>query len=78
MSTEPDHDIARKSRHVALVIAGAMVAWFGANILGGAMEWPGRYALLFDFAALAALIYAMVNIYQIWRLRQGNNQNGQG
>ena len=70
MSTELDQKIARKGRHVALVVAGAMVIWFGAGILGGAMGWPGRYALLFDFAALAALIYAFVNIYQIWRLRR--------
>ncbi len=78
MSTDRDQDISRKSRHVAVVIAGAMVIWFGANIVGGMMGWPGRFALLFDFAALAALAYALVNIYQIWRLRQGNNQNGQG
>ena len=78
MSNETDQQIARKGRHVALVVAGAMVIWFGAGLLGGALGLPGRFALLFDFAALAALIYAFFNIYQIWRLRQGNNQNGQG
>ncbi len=72
MSTELDQQIARKGRHVALVIAGAMIIWFGAGVLGGALGLPGRFALLFDFAALAALIYAMVNIYQIWRMRQNN------
>jgi len=70
MSSELDQEIARKGRHVALVIAGAMVIWFGAGLLGGALGLPGRYALLVDFAALAALIYAFVNIYQIWRLRR--------
>ncbi len=72
MSNEQDQLIARKGRHAALVIVGTMVIWFGAGMLGGAMGWPGRYALLFDFAALAALIYAFVNIYQIWRIRQNN------
>ena len=72
MSEEIDQQITRKGRHVALVIAGAMVVWFGAAMLGGALGLPGRFALLFDFAALAALIYAMVNIYQIWRMRQNN------
>ncbi|WP_425046160.1 DUF5337 domain-containing protein [Primorskyibacter sp. S87] len=67
-----DAMIARKGRHVSLVIAGAMVLWLGAQWLGGAMGLPGRYALLFDFAALAALIYALVNIYQLWRLRQNS------
>ncbi len=70
MTTDLDQQIARKGRHVALVIASAMVIWFGAGVLGGAMNWPGRFALLFDFAALAALTYAFVNIYQIWRLRR--------
>lgn len=70
MSTQLDQEIARKGRHVALVIAGAMVVWFGAGLLGSVVGLPGRYALLFDFAALAALIYAFVNIYQIWRLRR--------
>ncbi len=78
MNSELDQQIARKGRHVALVIAGAMVLWFGAGLLGSALGLPGRFALLVDFAALAALIYAFFNIYQIWRLRQDDNQNGQG
>jgi len=78
MNTELDQKIARKGRHVALVIAGAMVIWFGAGVLGGMLGLPGRFALLFDFAALAALVYALFNLYQIWRLRQHDNQNGQG
>lgn len=66
-----EQDIARKGRHVSLVIAGTMVIWLLATLwVGPALGLPGRYALLFDFAALAALIYALVNIYQIWRLRQ--------
>jgi len=71
MSAEQDNAIARKGRHISLVIAGTMVAWLLVSLwLGPAMGLPGRYALLFDMAALAALIYAMVNIYQLWRLRQ--------
>ncbi|MBJ6373258.1 DUF5337 domain-containing protein [Sedimentitalea arenosa] len=72
MSTEQDRRIARKGRHVAIVIAGSMLLWLGAQWLGQAMGLPGRFALLFDLAALAALIYAFVNIYQIWRMRQDN------
>ena len=72
MSTDQDKIIARKGRHVSMVIAGSMMLWVGAQWLGPEMGLPGRYALLFDLAALAALIYAMVNIYQIWRLRQNN------
>jgi len=72
MSADLDQTIARKGRHVALVITGAMVIWLGAQWLGPAMGLAGRYALLFDLAALAALTYAMVNIFQIWRLRQNS------
>jgi len=72
MSAEQDQEITRKGRHAAVVIAGAMVIWFGAGLLGSVLGLPGRYALLFDFAALAALTYAFVNIYQIWRLRREN------
>jgi hypothetical protein len=38
--------------------------------IGPALGMPGRYALLFDFAALAGFIYAGVNIFQLWRMRQ--------
>ena len=75
MSTDLDQAIARKGRHVALVIAGAMMLWLLIQlIVAPAIGLPGRYALLFDFAALAALIYAVVNIFQIWRMRQDSQR----
>ncbi|WP_416368110.1 DUF5337 domain-containing protein [Tritonibacter mobilis] len=68
---EQDKAIAAKGRHISLVIAGTMVAWLLLSLLvGPAIGLPGRYALLFDFAALAAMIYAGVNIVQLWRMRQ--------
>jgi membrane protein implicated in regulation of membrane protease activity len=72
MSAEFDKQMARKSRHVSLVIAGSMVLWLGAQWIGGAIGLPGRFVFLFDLAALAALIYAGVNIYQIWRMRRNS------
>lgn len=67
-----DHDIAvsRKARLVALVMAGTMVLWLGAQWLGGQMGWPTRFVFLFDFLALAAFVWSLVVIYQIWRARQ--------
>ena len=62
--------LARKSRTVSLVIAGAMVIWLLAQVLGPQLGLPGRYALLVDFAALAALIWALVVTLQIWRARK--------
>lgn len=68
---EQDKAIAAKGRHISLVIAGTMVAWLILSLLiGPAIGLPGRYAMLFDFAALAGMIYAGVNIVQLWRMRQ--------
>ncbi|ABF63480.1 hypothetical protein TM1040_0747 [Ruegeria sp. TM1040] len=72
---EQDKAIAAKGRHISLVIAGTMVAWLLLSLLvGPAIGLPGRYALLFDFAALAAMIYAGVNIIQLWRMRQNSQR----
>jgi hypothetical protein len=64
--------LARQGRIVSLVIAGTMLLWLAAQWLAPAIGLGGRYAFLFDFAAIAALIWALVNIYQIWRARQNN------
>lgn len=64
--------IARRGRVVALVIAGTMLLWLAVQFVGAQMGLPGRYALLFDLAALAALIWAMFNIYQMRRARRDN------
>lgn len=67
---EKEAALAKKGRIVSLVIAGTLILWMLIQFVGTEIGLPGRYALLFDFAALAALIWAMVNIYQIWRARQ--------
>jgi len=68
----PDEEraLAAKGRTAGLVIAGAMLLWIGAQWLGPRLGLPGRYVFLFDFAALAALFWALVVTYQIWRARQ--------
>ena len=72
VETELDRTIARKGRHVALVIAGAAGLWLLLQVAAPAVGLTDRYLLLFDFAALAAFVYAGVNIFKIWRLRQKN------
>ncbi len=75
MSADLDKAIAPKGRHISLVIAGTMLAWLALGlIIGPAFGLPGRYALLFDFAALAGLIYAGINIIQLWRRRQASKK----
>ncbi|MCH9825308.1 MAG: DUF5337 domain-containing protein [Lentibacter algarum] len=70
MSSEQDQKQARAGRVVSLVIAGAMILWLAAQWLGPQLGLPGRYALLIDFAAIGALVWALVVTLQLWRKRQ--------
>lgn len=62
---------AAQARLVAIVIAVTMILWMAAQWLGGQMGWETRFVFLFDFAALAAFLWALVVTYQIWRGRRG-------
>jgi hypothetical protein len=62
---------AAQARQVAVVLAVTMLLWMGAQWLGGRMGWETRFVFLFDFAALAAFLWALVVTYQIWRGRRG-------
>jgi uncharacterized membrane protein len=67
-ASNPDVDrIRRDARLIAFIIAGTMLAWMGAQWLGGRLGWEPRYAFLLDLAALAAFFWALVVTYQIWR-----------
>lgn len=70
--TPKEKEIARQTRQVAFVLAGTMILWMGASFLGGRLGWETRFAFLFDLAAMAAFIWALVVTYRIWRKRQGN------
>ena len=70
MDKDKEQAIARKGRHIGIVIAVTMILWLAMSFIGPQLGLPGRYALLFDFAALAGFIYAGVNIFQLWRMRQ--------
>lgn len=58
---------AKQARLAAIVIAATMLLWLGAQAVGAHFNWEARYAFLFDLAALAAFVWALVVIYQIWR-----------
>lgn len=70
--TGKDRQIARKGRLTAMVIAGTGVAWIIATLIGGYLDLTNRVRALFDLLALAGFIWAFVLIFQMWRLRQGN------
>ena len=62
---------AAQARLVGIVLAATITLWMGAQWLGGTLGWQTRFVFLFDFAALAAFLWALVVTYQIWRGRQG-------
>ena len=47
-----------------------MLIWMGAQVIGPQLGMPGRYAFLFDFMAIGALVWALVVASQIWRARR--------
>ena len=72
MTDPQDRHLAGQARLVAIVIAATMVLWMGAQLLGGAMGWPPRFVFLFDLAALAAFVWALIVTYRIRRARRNN------
>jgi uncharacterized protein DUF5337 len=60
----------RKAQVASIVILVTIVGWMGASWIGGMIGLPVRYAFLFDFAAIAALIWAMVVLFQVWKSGQ--------
>ena len=69
MTDTPD-PLLQKARIASIVILVTMVLWMGASWIGGTVGLPTRYAFLFDLAALAALFWALVVLFQVWRKRQ--------
>lgn len=63
-------ELARKGRMAGVVIAVTMVAWMALQVLGGQLGLPERFVFLFDFAAIAAFVWALVVVAQIWRARR--------
>lgn len=70
MSDEKEQRDKRAGQSVALVIAGAMLLWIVAQWAAPKLGLPGRYALLFDFAVIGALVWALIVTIRIWRARR--------
>jgi ABC-type transport system involved in cytochrome bd biosynthesis fused ATPase/permease subunit len=62
---------ARQARLVAMVIAITALVWMGAQWAGGALGWQARFVFLFDFAAIAAFVWALVVTYRTWAQGRG-------
>ena len=72
--TEAERINGRQARLVAIVLAATMVLWMGAQFLGGRLGLEARFVFLFDFAAIAALIWALVVTWQIWRRQSAGDK----
>ena len=70
--SDPQADLTRQGRRIALVLAGTGVYWIGITWLGSELAWTNRTRALFDLAALAAFGWCMWMIFQIWRKRRDN------
>ncbi len=67
MASDPKR---KKARVASIVILVTMLGWMGASWIGGMIGLPIRYAFLFDFAAMAALLWALVVLFQVWKSGQ--------
>ncbi len=70
LTPEEDKALARQARTLGIVIAAVMILWMGAQIIGGRIGLEPRFAYLFDLAAIAGFIWALVGVWQIWRRRR--------
>ncbi|MEL6125273.1 MAG: DUF5337 family protein [Pseudomonadota bacterium] len=67
---ERDIEIAKQGRLVMIVIIVSFTLWIGISLLGGALGLPGRYAILADLAALAAMAWSLIVLVRLWRKRR--------
>ena len=72
MAPEGKDGLEKQARIAAIVILVTFPLWMLASWAGGTYGWQPRYAILFDLSALAAFVWAMVVLYQVWRKRQQN------
>jgi len=63
---------AKQARLVAIVLVATMALWLGAQFIGGKLGWEARFAFLFDLAALAGFIFALVVTFRLWRQRNAD------
>ena len=70
MQTKESRREAKQGRVVGLVIAISMVIWILAQSLGPYLGLPGRYAILIDFLALVAFLWAIISGMLMWRSRR--------
>ena len=69
MEQETEKKLMKQARLTAMVIAGSMAFWLFAQWVGPQVGLAGQYAILADLITMAALFWALVNCFFIWRKR---------
>lgn len=62
-------------RLATVVLIVAFVGWMFLSFLGGRLGWDIRYAFLFDFAALGAIAWSMIVVFNVWRKRRAERED---
>ncbi|OCX61140.1 hypothetical protein BFP70_16995 [Thioclava sp. SK-1] len=70
-AADRDAQDRRDGRLAAVVIAITTLLWIGFQWVGKQQGWGARIAILGDFAAIAAYIFALVQVWRIWRRKIG-------
>ena len=66
-------DAARRQVRLAtIVIVVAFWVWMAGSALGGQRGVPVRFVFLLDLACMAALVWALVVLFRVWRARRDN------
>ena len=55
----------KQARLAAIVMAATVLIWMGGSYLGGALGLAPRYAILLDFAALAAFAWSVIVLIRV-------------
>ena len=63
-------ELTRRGRSIALVMAGAMLAWLALQWAGSALGWPVGLVFVFDALALLAFVWALAATYRLRRRRR--------
>ena len=71
MTRERPEADRKQIRLAAGVIIVAFAAWMAAQLLGGRLDLPVRYAFLVDMLCLAALFWALWVLFNVWRRGAG-------
>ncbi|SOH95385.1 hypothetical protein SAMN06273572_11059 [Monaibacterium marinum] len=70
MKEERNTSLKRQTRQAAIVIIVGFLGWMGFQLVGGLTGIPVRFAFLADFAMLAALVWALFVLVNVWRARR--------